>query len=128
MHGRSGSWVDRIGLMCAPLAGDGTLGPAYQTVAAGGDGGIASSVLCPAGQVLVGLHIWSDSVIYRIDLLCQTVEGWNTGSMESNAVPGIGTVQSGAYTVKCPAGAAIRRIDCGAADYVYSVNPECHTP
>ncbi|WP_437967929.1 hypothetical protein WMF04_00910 [Sorangium sp. So ce260] len=127
VHGRSGGSIDRIGLICAPLASDGTLGTAFQTVTAGGDGGSPGSAICPASQVLVGINIWVDSLVYRIDLLCQTVEEWKMSNVNMNIVPGIGTAHSTAYGVKCAQGTAIIQFDGDADQLVRSVHPKCRT-
>ncbi|WP_437487711.1 hypothetical protein WME75_07365 [Sorangium sp. So ce1014] len=125
IHGRSGGSIDRIGLMCAPLAGDGTLGTAFQTVTAGGDGGSPGTVLCPASQVLVGINIWVDSLVYRIELLCQTIDEWKLSDSNLNVVPGIGNVHGTGYGVKCPMGSAIAQIHGDADQLVRSVHPQC---
>ncbi|KYF75901.1 hypothetical protein BE11_46565, partial [Sorangium cellulosum] len=127
VHGRSGGSIDSIGLICAPLAGDGTLGTAFQTVTAGGNGGSPGSVICPASQVLVGINIWVDSLAYRIELLCQTIEAWKMGDGSTNTGPGFGNAHSTAYSVKCPVGAAVSQINGDADQLVRSVNPRCRT-
>ncbi|WP_441292449.1 hypothetical protein ACSRUE_20515 [Sorangium sp. KYC3313] len=125
VHGRSGGSIDQIGLICAPLASDGTLGTAFQTVTAGGNGGGPGSVICAANQVLVGINIWVDTQVYRVELLCQTVEAWKTGDGNINVGPGIGNVHSTGFGVKCPMGSAVVQIAGDADEYVRSVHPRC---
>ncbi|KYF53914.1 hypothetical protein BE08_29320 [Sorangium cellulosum] len=125
VHGRSGGSIDQIGLICAPLAGDGTLGTAFQTVTAGGNGGSPGSAICPASQVLAGINIWVDTLVYRIELLCQTIEAWKMGDSNFNVVPGMGNAHSTAFTVKCAVGAAVVQIRGDADQLVRSVHPRC---
>ncbi|WP_437275361.1 hypothetical protein WME90_29415 [Sorangium sp. So ce375] len=125
VHGRSGGSVDQIGLICAPLASDGTLGTAFQTVTAGGNGGSPGSVICPASQVLVGINIWVDSLVYRVELLCQTIEEWKASDSNINVGPGIGNMHSTGFAVKCSKGSAIGQITGDADELVRSVNPRC---
>ncbi|KYF90022.1 hypothetical protein BE17_48420 [Sorangium cellulosum] len=82
-------------------------------------------MICPASQVLVGINIWVDTLVYRIELLCQTVEAWKMSDMSTNTVPGIGNAHSTAYTVKCPLGTAIDEFHGDADQLVHSVNPRC---
>ena len=44
-----------------------------------------------ANQVLVGINIWVDTQVYRVELLCQTVEAWKM-SDSVNVGPGIGNM------------------------------------
>ncbi len=91
---------------------------------AGGNGGGPGSVICPANQVLVGINIWVDTQVYRVELLCQTVEAWKM-SDSVNVGPGIGNMHSTGFGVKCPMGSAIVQIIGEADDYVHSVHPGC---
>ncbi|WP_437947021.1 hypothetical protein WME98_40305 [Sorangium sp. So ce296] len=128
VHGRSGGSLDSIGLMCAPLASDGTLGTAFQTLTAGGDGGSPGSVICPASQVMVGMNIWvDDNRVYRVELLCQTIEAWKMDDMNLNVGPGIGPVQSMGFGVKCPKGTAVAKITGEADTLVRAVHLACRT-
>ncbi|XXT16647.1 hypothetical protein WME94_41090 [Sorangium sp. So ce429] len=92
---------------------------------AGGDGGSPGSVLCPANEVLIGLYIRGDSLVFRIDLLCQTVEAWKMSDRNVNLISGIGTAHGTAYVLTCPIGTAIKEIDGDADQLVRSVNPSC---
>jgi hypothetical protein len=127
IFGRSGSWMDRLGLICAPLDGDGNLGATFQTDSTGGDGGMPGDAICPADQVLVGIELWQDTtVVRRIDLHCQTVAQWKMNDMNTTTVPGIGTAALGQeFAVVCPAGAVIYRFSGKSDMYVSNVNPLC---
>ncbi|WP_437320160.1 hypothetical protein [Sorangium sp. So ce385] len=128
VHGRSGGSLDSIGLMCAPLASDGTLGTAFQTLTAGGNGGSPGSVICPASQVMIGMNIWvDDNRVYRVELLCQTIEAWKMDDMNLNVGPGIGPVQSMGFGVKCPKGTAVVKLTGEADTLVRAVHLACRT-
>jgi hypothetical protein len=77
VFGRSGSYVDQLGLHCAPLevsaqgvavrAGNTRLGPE------GGNGGDPFDDRCPAGQVATGLSGRSGTFVDQLSLLCARV-------------------------------------------------------
>ena len=68
-----------------------------------------------------------DTLVYRVELHCQTVEARKMGDTNVNVVAGIGNVHSTAYGVRCPVGAAVVQIRGEADDLVHSVHLGCRT-
>ncbi|RYZ43715.1 MAG: hypothetical protein EOO71_02330 [Myxococcaceae bacterium] len=107
IYGRAGSLVDRLGLICAALNTDGSLGYQYNSGTAGGTGGYDYSLQCPAGQAVVGFHGRSADKVDRLGVYCSGVVNWrNTGTIQftSGTAGGSGgsafsDVASAAYVV-----------------------------
>jgi hypothetical protein len=78
--GRTGNFVDRLGIMCAPLHSDGTIGMPYQVsdpstgqpIEYGGTGGTALPPFftCPANQAVVGVHTASGKYLDALAFFC----------------------------------------------------------
>lgn len=126
IHGRSGSWLNSIGLICAPLSTDGSLGATFKTVLVGGDGGAPGEVTCPAGQVMVGSERWEDaSVVYKLDLRCQTVEQWESTGTVATIVPGLGAADGAQQASLCSQGYVYYQITGQAGQYISTINQWC---
>lgn len=73
LRGRSGVWVDRIGVLCRPVRANGTLGAeTIRSGEVGGGGGDPKAVSCPSGQVVSGFKMRSGSFVDWIALYCST--------------------------------------------------------
>ncbi|RKH59595.1 hypothetical protein [Corallococcus llansteffanensis] len=95
IFGRAADLVDQVGLTCAVLNTDGSLGSQYNTGTAGGTGGYAYSVHCPVGQAVVGFHGRSAARLDRLGLYCSGIVNWrNTGVVQtvSGTVGGTGGI------------------------------------
>jgi hypothetical protein len=72
-EGRSGQWIDRISLICAPLLPGGGVGQAHTIDAAfGGNGGGPNSAKCRKG-VMTGIKYWTVMAarfVWEIDGTC----------------------------------------------------------
>ena len=62
--GRTGAWVDRIGVRCAPILPSGVMGKPHGTAAAGGGGGAPDTSECKAG--LLNAITFETTSEYRI--------------------------------------------------------------
>jgi hypothetical protein len=78
IHGRSWSYIDRLGLVCRYLNADGSLGATYYAGAAGGFGGADFQIWCPDGQVVVGFQGRSASYVDQLGLYCSTPSAWKS--------------------------------------------------
>jgi len=75
LRGRTGTLVDRVGLLCRFVRADGTLGAeTTRDREVGGTGGGPASRSCPPGQVVSGLTVRTGSYVDEVRLLCGT---WN---------------------------------------------------
>ncbi len=128
IYGRSGAWIDKLGLLCAPFQPDGTLGDTSMTDAVGGDGGSeAPQAICPANQAMVGLEIWSDvDLIYRIDLLCAPIAEWRVSDANTTTVPGFGSEAAQQHHLVCLQGSVLYRVEGESNEYVNRAQFYCH--
>jgi hypothetical protein len=128
IYGRSGAWIDKLGLLCAPFQPDGTLGDTSMTDAVGGDGGSeAPQATCPTNQAIVGIEIWSDAdLIYRIDLLCASIAEWRVSDTNTTTVPGFGSEAAQHYHLVCSQGSVLYRAMGESSEYVNRVQFYCH--
>ena len=83
---RSGIMIDAIGVMCRPVAANGTLGPQSAGVLVGGGGGNIGNVSCETGKVVTGLRILYGSWVNELKFTCRT---WNASTRKFS---GTGTV------------------------------------
>ena len=74
-HGRSGWYVDQIGLVCAYVNPDGSLGPDDWQGTTGGTGGSFFFSRCPLGYAIGGLAGRSGSYIDQIQPVCRSLSG-----------------------------------------------------
>lgn len=111
IHGRSGAWLDALGLVCAPVQPDGTLGAVFKTDTAGGNGGGEREAVCPTGQALVGIDISRDNRPVRvINPLCQTLTEWNMPNATTSTVIGLGDAAATSSPLLCPQGSALFKV------------------
>jgi len=70
IYGTYGSYVNEVGLYCARLHSDGTLGPTYTTGTAGKPGANSYQFICFRGKVVVGFYGRSATYLDRIGPIC----------------------------------------------------------
>lgn len=124
--GRSGPYVDRLGLACAWLNTDGSLGTAYDFGTLGGTGGTYFADLCPSGQVLVGIKGRSYSWHDQISGECANVKTWATTGTVNSTLPARGGTGGIAYTERCPAGYTVGLFNMRAGTYVDYLQARCY--
>lgn len=103
---RGGLLVDAVGLLCRPVAANGTLG-SESTVGtlAGGGGGNAGTAICPTGTVVSSAEIKYGTYVNRVRIRCRP---WNaaartfggTTQFPSDQVGETGNIVAGQATVK----------------------------
>lgn len=125
IYGRSGSYVDQVGLVCAPLKENGDLGPYSTSATAGGLGGGPFYTLCPDGQALVGLQGRSGSYVDQLGIQCAPVSAWSRcGTVQSTYYAGGG--RGGvAFTDTCPKGYALTSISGRSGAYADAIQGVC---
>ena len=121
---KSGSYVDRISLKCAPVNADLTLGSSYTTSSAGGSGGGLSTLSCSSNEALVGIYGTSGQYLDRIGIRCQSLSAFKQDrkSFMSGSVGGNG---GGFFDNMCPKGFAIKRLSGRSGGYVDGTQAEC---
>jgi hypothetical protein len=78
LRGRSGAYVDAVGLLCAPVRSDGTLGSTSAVgELAGGGGGTFAELRCASGQVVSNIAIGYGSVVDHLAVYCRL---WNAAA------------------------------------------------
>jgi hypothetical protein len=89
---RASLLIDAIGIMCRPVAANGSLGPETTVgTLAGGGGGSSGSVSCPAGQVAAGAGIEFGAYVSEFVLWCRP---W---SASTRSFGGTTKTERGAY-------------------------------
>ncbi len=125
VFGRSGAYVDQLGLICAELRQDGSLGPAWTTNTAGGNGGGSFYAVCPDGQALVGLTGRSGRYVDQIGIQCAPVSAWlSSGSPWYSNYAGGGS-GGNPYGDTCRKGYMITSINGRSGSYVDAQQPVC---
>jgi hypothetical protein len=75
---REGSWMDAIGLLCRPVASNGSLlSETSIGTLAGGSGGTVKVRSCPAGHVVTGIRIYYAAFVDGLDMHCRP---WNAAT------------------------------------------------
>lgn len=125
--GRSASYVDAVGLLCAYLYTDGTLGSAYTYGPTGGGGGTYFTEPCPSGQVLVGVrgrsYSWNDQVSGH----CAPVRNWVSTSPVIGGYLGLRGGSGGTpYAETCPGGYAVTSLSLRAGTYLDYIQARCN--
>lgn len=80
LRGRADKFIDAVGLLCAPVLGDGSIGPSTTSgTLIGGGGGTVYSTQCSAGHVMVSAQLYASQVaftpsqwIYDMRVGCRT--------------------------------------------------------
>lgn len=116
LQGQSGSYVDRIGLVC--FQDD----RAWDSPSYGGTGGERFVQLCPAGARAVGIFGRAGAYVDQLGLLCS----------DSGGQPSASQLQGGSggsqFVWSCPPGYALCGLDLMTGDYVDSVAAVCRQP
>ena len=68
---RRGLYIDAIGLMCRPVAANGTLGAESAGSLAGGSGGAFTTRSCPSGSVVTGGSVEYGRVVETVRVSCR---------------------------------------------------------
>lgn len=73
--GKSGTWIDQMGVMCRRIASDGSLGGYFTRGPYGGSGGTSSGThRCDGGNVVRGISGLAGSYVHQLHIFC---EKWN---------------------------------------------------
>jgi hypothetical protein len=125
IFGRSGAYIDQLGLLCARLNQDGGLGPAYTTWAMGGGGGAPFHAICPSGQALVGLDGRSGRFVDQLGIRCAPAGAWGSNGIVWSARYAGGGNGGNFFSDTCPQGYVITRIDGRSGQFVDGEQATC---
>ncbi|WP_375772380.1 hypothetical protein NR798_16340 [Archangium gephyra] len=103
IHGRSGWYIDQLGLVCRYLNYDGTLGAEQSTQALGGTGGSDFKMVCPEGMAITGFYGTGGSYVDQLGFNCSSPTLWNQSSEVQYWSGKAGSnVGSSSFTDMCP--------------------------
>lgn len=131
VFGKTGAWIDQLGITCQTVKSDGTLGNTYTRGPVGGAGGTSSTRSCPAGWVVGRVATNSGSYINSLALYCYA---WSAGNRRLDyAVPkyvgGLGgfPIPGVAYNeaVTCPAEKVGKAFRGKSGSYIDSLQFVC---
>lgn len=127
IYGRQGnSYFSQLGLICAPLYANGTLGPHYTTNSAGPAGNVGY-VECPAGYAFIGLNTQSATYLDTIvSINCRATPNLTEYPIKGVRVNSVSYSFGGASRYDgCPTGYAITAMIVRAGSWIDSEQPRC---
>lgn len=104
LRGNTGSWVDSLAVVCAPLRHDNTLGPPVPAALLGGGGGSPAESMCGPNELVseVGFNFTTNRQVAGIGFTCIRLSNSQRGALPAYG-PGTGDPDS--YTAQyCPWG------------------------
>lgn len=127
LQGAAHTNVDRLGLLCADLLPNGSLGTQSETEMRGGGGSDPFSVRCPGNQLLIGVYGRTSNILEQMGGLCASIEDITAGRLD-RVVP-IGHWGSedngGPFSTSCQAGTAVKAISVKWGDRVDHLSLIC---
>src|SRR5262249_578339 len=118
-----GNYINELGLYCAPLHANGTLGPVYTTARSGAPGPYPFHALCPSGAVLNGLSGRSATYLDAIQVECSwlpdPIAQDSTGAWEYGGDGG------GWFGDDCPNGYAITTLTTRSGSWIDGTRATC---
>ena len=116
-----------LGLVCAELQTDGTLGQSTTAAAMGFlQLGTPFNLRCPAGEVVVGVHGFEDpAAALSVGVQCAPVVGWVADGTTGQRSPLFGAGSGTAFDDTCPSDHAITRIGGGTSILLQQIEPTC---
>lgn len=126
LHGRGGTYVDQIGLICAKLYANGTFGPRYTLAPQGGGGGDPFYLQCPEGTAAVSIEGRAKTYLDRIDMACSQPPF--TPSVVWYAYRSGDTGGDGGewFTDRCPKDYVLRTIEMRVGSLVDAIRGNCN--
>lgn len=125
IYGRSGVYVDKLGLVCAHLHKSGNLGPAGDVGTFGGNGGNFFRLTCPHNQAIVGIHGGAGDYVDRIGLRCAEVEDWYEDNEVDHSTATAGGQGGSPFSDECPRQYVVDQLNVRTGDYVDQVEAVC---
>jgi len=104
LWGLEGTVVNALGLICAKMKGNGTLGASEERPAIGGTTGTLFYSECPKNQAVIELRGRAGTGLDRIGVRCARVRRWVEGGIPGTIAPSFGGGGGAPFTDGCPAG------------------------
>lgn len=118
IYGKAGRVIDNLGLTCAPLAADGSLGDSSDTGSRGGSGGNTFRLTCPAGQAIVGFKGRSGGKVDQLGLFCSGVAHWVDQGTVQHTSSSVGGSGGSPFSDTCPFAYVATKLDLRAGRLV----------
>jgi hypothetical protein len=125
IYGRSGAYIDKLGLTCSRLDANGSLGPISDIGAYGGEGGGPFRRICPAGQAIVGFHGGSGAYVDRLGLYCSDVPNWMNSGAVQYTTAATGGEGGGPFADLCPHRYVVQQLNVRSGIYLDQIEPLC---
>lgn len=123
IYGNKGTYENQLGIICAPLHADGTLGPEEWHWIMGGQQGSYSFVThCPAGTAVSGLYGFSHTYLDLLGIRCDSPPF--TGANVSYNVSG-GASGGDWFFDMCPWGYGLRNLTLHFGSWIDGEQAQC---
>ncbi len=103
IYGQAGSWINQLGLNCALLKSDGTLGSPVSTGSDGGSGGSSFQYDCPNNQAIVGFSGRAGWYVDQLGVYCSEIKNWRSNGTIQFKSPAAGGSGGTKFNDYCPA-------------------------
>jgi hypothetical protein len=108
LRGRDGAQVDAIGVFCAPVLANGTLGPSSATgTLTGGGGGQSIEARCASGSVVSSLWVNYGVILNSIHVVCKawtaSTRQFGGAALDAAGIIGAVRLQDHDITLTCDA-------------------------
>jgi hypothetical protein len=70
IYGKTGLWIDQLGIICRAVKADGTLGSSFTRGPSGGSGGTSGTAQCESGKVVGHFYVHAGSYINMASVGC----------------------------------------------------------
>ncbi len=129
VYGRTGAWVDRLGVICGVPYPNGEVVLQGEAPALGGSGGGYNEAWCPTNTVATAVHgSGTPDHLLSLQLTCVSVRGAGGDNLEvrpqgRSAI--FGPANADGAAIECNRGELLRGLEIAVAQYVHSVAPIC---
>jgi hypothetical protein len=129
---RTGTLVDSVQAVCVKVKSNGDwVGSQFDGARAGGNGGIAGSMICANGFAVQSIYGKAGSLVDGIGVLCGKMEA-NGGMVKilgnSQPMGPLGGAGGSAFRQDCNGGQIAKGISGSAGTLIDKISVNCHTP
>lgn len=127
-HGRKGSWIDSVGLICRRVNSNGTLGSTFTRTPVGGPGGYADETRCGGNRVISKVAVYYGSFVNSFGKRCLEWDAANRRTAAGafkDAASAFGNTHGTRFEVACPDKKPLQALRVRYGTYVDSVRVIC---